>query len=182
VSSPAISRGTTVIEAADSTTLDQVANTYSLYAHGTTAGPQLKISGAAVTVGQFGAWAPIGAEQVAGGYQVAWRFGATDQYVVWNTDSSGNFLSQSAVVSGSSPTVRSLESGQPRPQWKRRHWFRHVDTSFGSAAEVGPVTSGTLALLTNYMASAFAPPAAQGTGVVADPQSSLQPFLAKPIA
>jgi hypothetical protein len=32
------------------------------------------------------------------------------------------------------------------------------------------------------MASEFATPAGEGTGVVADSQSSLQPFLAKPVA
>jgi hypothetical protein len=38
------------------------------------------------------------------------------------------------------------------------------------------------ALFTSHMASAFATPAGEGTGVVADPQSSLQPFLARPSA
>ena len=73
-------------------------------------GPQLKISGAAVTVGQFGAWTPLGAEQTAGGYQVVWKNGGADQYVVWNTDSNGNFLSQGAVLSGTSLALESLET------------------------------------------------------------------------
>ena len=51
-------------------------------------------------------------------------------------------------------------------------------------AEIASASSGTvnMALFTSYMASAFATPAGDGTGVVADPQSSLQPFLAKPSA
>ena len=82
-------------------------------------GPQLRYAGAYVAAGQFGAWAPIAAEQTAGGYQVAWQFGTTDQYVVWNTDSSGNYLSQSAVVSGSSATLRAFENAfPPGPQFE----------------------------------------------------------------
>ena len=101
---------TTVIESSGATTLAQVANTYSLYAHGTTTGPQVKISGAAVTAGQFGAWTPLGAEPMAGGYQIVWKNGGADQYVVWNTDSNGNFLSQGAVLSGTSLALESLET------------------------------------------------------------------------
>src|SRR4029077_311298 len=102
---------TTAIEALGSTTLAQVANTYFLYAHGTTGGPQLQLSGAAVTAGQFGAWTPLGAEHNAsGGYAVGWKNGGADQYVVWTTDSSGNYLSQGAVVSGASWSVQSLET------------------------------------------------------------------------
>jgi hypothetical protein len=44
--------------------------------------------------GQFGAWAPIGAEQTATGYEVAWKNGNADQYTIWNTDSGGNYLSK----------------------------------------------------------------------------------------
>ena len=147
-------------------------------------GPQLKLSGAAVAVGQFGAWTPLGAEQTAGGYQVAWKNGGTDQYVVWNTDSSGNFLSQSAVVSGSSPTVRSLKSGfnQDLNGNGVIGSITLMTSSSESAAEVGPVSSGTLTLLTNYMASAFVPPAGQSAGAVAATQSSDQEFLTKPAA
>jgi serralysin len=64
----------------------------------------------AVTTGEFGAWTPIGAEQVGGGYQVVWQFGTADQYIVWNLDSSGNYLSQGAVVSGNSLALESLEA------------------------------------------------------------------------
>lgn len=62
----------TVIESNGVTSLVQVGSNYSLYPVGTSSGPQLKISGAAVTAGQFGAWTPLGAEQVANGYHVAW--------------------------------------------------------------------------------------------------------------
>ena len=36
-------------------------------------------------------WTPIGAEQTASGYEVAWKVTGADQYTVWNTDSSGNY-------------------------------------------------------------------------------------------
>ena len=101
---------TTVIESNGSTSLAQVANTYSLSPGGGAPDLQLRFGGAAVTTGEFGAWTPIGAEQVGGGYQVAWQFGTADQYIVWNVDSGGNFLSQGAVVSGISLALESLET------------------------------------------------------------------------
>ena len=71
---------------------------------------QLRYGGMSVAAGQFGAWVPIGAEQTASGYQVAWKNGAADQYLAWNVDSSGNFLSLGGVVSGASWYAQSFES------------------------------------------------------------------------
>jgi hypothetical protein len=172
----------TPIESSGSTTLTKVADSY--FMNYGSSGPQVRFGGTYVAAGQFGAWTPIGAEQTASGYQVAWKNGGNDQYVVWNTDSSGNFLSQSAVVTGASPTVRSLESGfnQDLNGNGVIGSVTSMMSSSDSAAEVGPVTSGTLALLTNYMASAFAPPAGQSAGAIAATQSSDQDFLAKPHA
>ena len=102
---------TTVIESNGSTSLVQGADNYFLYPVGGSSGPQLRFGGAAVTTGEFGAWTPIGAEQTASGYQVGWKFGSADQYIVWTTDGSGSFLSGSAVVPGSSWIVQSLEPG-----------------------------------------------------------------------
>ena len=54
---------------------------------------------------------PIGAEQTATGYEVAWKVTGADQYTVWNTDSNGNLVSDTlGVVSGSSTALTSLES------------------------------------------------------------------------
>jgi len=54
---------------------------------------------------------PIGAEKTASGYEVAWKVTGADQYIVWNTDSSGNFVSADAgVVSGNSFALQSLET------------------------------------------------------------------------
>ena len=82
---------TTAIETQGSTDLTHVADRYFLY-NSVGSGPSLKIGGADVVDGQFGAWAPIGAEQTATGYQVAWKDAGTGLYTVWNTDSNGNYI------------------------------------------------------------------------------------------
>ena len=102
---------TAEIEALGSTALIEVTGSYFLYPVGGSSGPQLSYSGAPVGVGQLGAWAPIGVEQTASGYQVVWQLGDADQYTVWTTDSSGNWLSQGATLSGASPALQSLEPG-----------------------------------------------------------------------
>ncbi len=71
----------------------------------------MKYAGAAVVAGEFGAWTPIGTEQTAGGYEVAWKNPGADQYTAWNTDSSGNFVSDTiGIVSGASTALESLET------------------------------------------------------------------------
>ena len=44
------------------------------------------------------AWTPIGAEQTASGYEVAWKIPGADHYTVWNTDSSGNYVSNASML------------------------------------------------------------------------------------
>src|SRR5216683_2594340 len=63
---------TTVIEALGSTSLVEVGNNFYLNSISSGSGPELKYAGAAVATGQFGALTPIGAEQTATGYEVAW--------------------------------------------------------------------------------------------------------------
>ncbi|QWG14867.1 M10 family metallopeptidase C-terminal domain-containing protein [Bradyrhizobium sediminis] len=100
---------TTVIEANGSTSLTGVGNEYFLFSS-SGSGPSLKYAGAAVVAGQFGAWAPIGAEQTASGYEVVWKNGGADQYTVWNTDSSGNPTSMTTgAMSGADYALQSLE-------------------------------------------------------------------------
>ena len=84
---------TTVIESFGSTSLVEVGNNYFLDSISSGTGPELKYDGAPVVAGQFGAWTPIGAEQTATGYEVAWKITGADQYTVWNTDSNGNYVS-----------------------------------------------------------------------------------------
>jgi hypothetical protein len=99
----------TMMEASGSTSLVEVGSNYFMYTSGS--GPELKYGGAPVVAGQAAPWAPISAEQTANGYDVAWKAAGTDQYSVWSTDSSGNFLSYlTGVVSGTSATLESYET------------------------------------------------------------------------
>jgi serralysin len=102
--------GSTVIESAGSTWLTQTGGQFYLN-NGAGSGPSLMYGGAPVAAGQFGTFAPIGAEQTAGGYVVAWKVAGADQYTVWNTDSSGNYLANAmGVVPGASAALVAFES------------------------------------------------------------------------
>lgn len=97
----------TPIESAGKTSLVQVGDNYHLNSS-TASGPTLKAYGTAVDVGDFGAWTPIGVEQTATGYQVAWKLTGQDQYTIWNTDASGNYVSNTPLMSGSA--LKSFEA------------------------------------------------------------------------
>ena len=93
----------------DRPSLTEVGDHFFLY-DGSGSGPSLKYAGADYVAGQFGAWAPIGAEQTASGYEVAWKITGADQYTVWNTDSSGNYITDIVgAVSGADYALQSLE-------------------------------------------------------------------------
>jgi hypothetical protein len=100
----------TVIESFGSTSLVEVGNNFYLDSNSGGSGPELKQGGAAVVAGQFGAWTPIGVEQTATKYEVAWKVTGADQYSVWSTDGSGNYLGTTAVLSGASATLESYET------------------------------------------------------------------------
>ena len=77
----------------------------------TGSGPSLKYLGADIVAGQWGAWSPIGAEAIAGGYEVASKLMGADQYTVWHTDTTGNdTVNITGIVSGTSATLESLET------------------------------------------------------------------------
>ena len=98
----------TRIETAGSTDLAQFDNAYYLLAG--SSGPALKYSGATVTSGFFAGWAPIGAEQVAGGYQVAWKLAGADRYTIWNVDSAGNYVPAHTIRSGTDDAFEASET------------------------------------------------------------------------
>ena len=99
----------TTIEDFGSTSLVESGSNYFLYPNGGSA-IELSYGGAPVVDGQFGPIAPIGAEQTASGYEVAWKLPGADQYSVWITDSNGNYLSNTLTsVSGTSPSLESIE-------------------------------------------------------------------------
>lgn len=95
---------TTVIEAAGAATLSQMADIYTVN------GQILKYFGATIAEGQFGVWMPIGAAQSDGGYQVAWKFGGADQYTIWDTDSTGNYIPTHKITSGNAAAFQSAET------------------------------------------------------------------------
>ncbi|WP_426614740.1 M10 family metallopeptidase C-terminal domain-containing protein [Bradyrhizobium sp. McL0616] len=106
-----ISTGSATIEVAGSTSLVQLGLDYYLNSISTGTGPMLQFGGAAVTVGIFGTWSPIGAEQVSSGYDVVWKNSATGAFSFWSTDSNGNFVTYLAPDAvGTSTTVASLET------------------------------------------------------------------------
>ena len=95
------------IESFGATSLLRIGNAYLF---GNIYGPELKQNGAAVNASQLGSWTAIGAEQVGGGYQVAFKAGSSDLYTVWNTDSNGNYVSTILnPVSGGNAALQSLE-------------------------------------------------------------------------
>ncbi|MCK1393565.1 hypothetical protein IVB29_22775, partial [Bradyrhizobium sp. 1] len=100
---------TTVIESAGSTSLAQTGSNFYFLQSGS--GPELMRGGAAVVANQFAPFAPIGVEKTATGYDLAWKATGADQYIIWNVDSSGNFVANlTGVESGSSSTLKSYES------------------------------------------------------------------------
>jgi aryl-phospho-beta-D-glucosidase BglC (GH1 family)/20S proteasome alpha/beta subunit len=101
----------TIIEAVGTSSLAEIAGNYFLNPVAGGAGPELKFGGAAVVSGQLGGWAPIGAEAVGGGYEIAFKVQGVDQYTVWNTDSSGNYTSNViGAVAGNSSALAALET------------------------------------------------------------------------
>jgi hypothetical protein len=100
----------TVIESFGSTSLTEIGSHFYLYGSGGT-GPSLKYQGTDYVAGQFGQITPIGAEQTANGYEVAWKMPGADQYSVWVTDNNGNYLSNTlTIVSGTSAALESIET------------------------------------------------------------------------
>ena len=105
-----MSNGLTVIKSSGTTTL-LTDGTYYYLQIGDGPTVELSYNGAPVTVGQFGAWTPIAVQQTATGYEVALKNGSADQYGVWDTDASGNFVSGPiSNVSGTSATLESIEA------------------------------------------------------------------------
>jgi hypothetical protein len=100
--------GPTVIESSGTTSLLLAGDNYLIESNG---GPAVELNfGGPVTAGEFAGWIPIAARQTSTGYQVAWRAPGSDQYGVWNTDSSGNYVSDAyGTVSGTSAQLESAE-------------------------------------------------------------------------
>ena len=117
------------------TSLVQVGNHYELEAVSTGTGPLIEVNGSAVTAGQFPAgWTPVGAEQTANGYEVAWSIPGANEFVVWNTDSKGDYISTATgILSGASPALEAMEAN-----------FGETFPGAGPAASLGTPASTTV--------------------------------------
>ena len=75
-------------------------------------GPLIELNGSAVTAGQFPAgWTPVGAVKTSSGYEVAWSIPGANEFVVWNTDSNGDYTSNATgILSGTSPELEAVEA------------------------------------------------------------------------
>jgi S-formylglutathione hydrolase FrmB len=92
----------TVIESSGTMSLLTNGTNYFLQPNGGSA-VELSYGGSPVTVNEFAQYgydAPIAAAQTASGFEVAWKSTSGDQYQIWNTDSSGNYLSSPFLGSG----------------------------------------------------------------------------------
>lgn len=106
-----ISSSSAVIENTGVTSLVQVGANFQLLDIATGVGPTLKNGGAAIIAGNYGSWSPIAAEQVSGGYDVAWKNASTGYFSIWSTDTNGNFVSTlTAEIPGSNPALKSFEA------------------------------------------------------------------------
>jgi Ca2+-binding RTX toxin-like protein/20S proteasome alpha/beta subunit len=147
----------TTLESFGATKLSQFGNTYVMSPTGGGSGVQIKFNGAVVTAGLFGAWAPIGAEAISGGYEVAWKMG-TDQYSVWNTDGNGNMTTNpTGIVSGSSFALKNLEGSFQQDL--------NGDTVIGYPATTTTLESFGATKLTQFSNTYSMSPVAGGSGV-----------------
>ena len=104
-----------VIESDGSMSLLTDGTNYLLQPNGGAAVKLSNDAGVNIVVGQFSGWTAIAAVQTSSGYQVALELPGSapsaNQYAIWNTDSTGAFVSTALpVVSGSS---RALELFEP---------------------------------------------------------------------
>ena len=109
-----------------------------------------------VVAGQFGAWTPIGAEQTASGYEVAWKVPAPIS-IRSGTPTAAAITSQDiGAVSGTSTALESLETsfqqdlngdgviGLPTHDGDRGEWLDQPDRGWEpififTTAAVGPL-------------------------------------------
>jgi hypothetical protein len=99
---------TTAVETSGQTRLYDVADAYFIYP--SSGSPvSLKVGGSMLAESQLGPWRAIGAEQVGAGYQVALKVFGGDLYTIWTVDSTGNYLSSGANLSGSNSALQSVE-------------------------------------------------------------------------
>ena len=145
-----VTGNTTAIEANGSTHLTAVGDHFFLY-DGGGSGPSLKYAGADYVAGQFGAWTPIGAEQTATGYEVAWKVTGADAYTVWDTDSSGNHITNIVRCVGNELCVGIVRARFP-PRLEQRRADR--STHDGDRGQWIDPTSPRLGIIFSFTTAA----------------------------
>jgi hypothetical protein len=159
----------TVIEMNGATELAQSGNDYVMLPAAGGTPVTLQYQGAAVTVGEFGAWTPIGAEAVSGGYDVAWKLGSADQYTAWKTDANGNYQSSLlGVVGATDPALEALETTFKQDL----NGDGTIGPTPAAASNDAPSGASSLAAFTNAMASSIVPPAIDSAAGSATPLPS----------
>lgn len=100
------------IEALGTTSLVQSGDHFYLNPVAGGTGPVLMFGPSPLSASSLGGWGVIGAEQIAGGYEVALHSLTSDQYTVWTTDNGGNVIGNATggIVSGASLSLQSLEA------------------------------------------------------------------------
>ena len=98
-----------MIESFGSTSLVQVGNNYLPRPDQQRDRTRVEFGGVPVTAGEFGAWALIGAEQTASGYEVARKLPGTDQYSLEHRQQRQLLSMPPAVPFGTSSALESLE-------------------------------------------------------------------------
>ncbi|WP_271604585.1 NF038122 family metalloprotease [Bradyrhizobium sp. CCBAU 11434] len=99
----------TTIESFGATSLIQVGSNYLLNPTAGGSGPEVTLNGAALMAGQFSGWAPVGAEKLLSGYELAMKSNS-GQFIIWTLDGNGNYLTNAASVSGTSTTLENHET------------------------------------------------------------------------
>ncbi len=87
-------------------------------------GPSLKYGGADVVAGQFGGgWTPIGTEQTATGYEVAWKNAVPVSIRCGTPTATATSSRRPPAMSASNPRTRIDRDQLPAgSQWERAHW------------------------------------------------------------
>ena len=147
---------TLTIEALGATSLVKAGRNYYMNPVGGGSGPVLKYGDASVVAAQFGVWTPVAAEKTSGGYQIAWQAPGSNQFIIWNTDAKGNYLSNTAALSGDSITLEQAETS-----------FRqdlNGDGTIGVPTTVSTIESSGSTSLVQVGANFYLNPVAGGSG------------------
>ncbi|WP_247392311.1 M10 family metallopeptidase C-terminal domain-containing protein [Bradyrhizobium sp. 35] len=105
---PAGAQSGTTIESFGVTRLVQVGSNYFLNPISGGLGPEVIVNGSPLSAGQFSGWSPVGAEKLSNGYELAMK-STSGQFITWTLDGSGNYVTNSAPVSGTSAALENYE-------------------------------------------------------------------------